>query len=87
MTPEERAELLEGCEQLANVHETGAQEGQTKVNKSFPKDGIHLCLSYSHQALKKKSACTLYALWRWIVICMSWMVANHSPSTMASVQI
>ncbi|CDS11182.1 hypothetical protein LRAMOSA03445 [Lichtheimia ramosa] len=30
MTPEERAELLEGCEQLANVHETGAQEGQTK---------------------------------------------------------
>lgn len=45
MTPEERAELLEGCEQLANVHETGAQEGQTKVNKSFPKDGIHLCLS------------------------------------------
>lgn len=35
MTPEERAELLEGCEQLANVHETGAQEGQTKVNKSY----------------------------------------------------
>lgn len=31
MTPEERAELLEGCEQLANVHESGAQEGQTKV--------------------------------------------------------
>lgn len=33
MTPEERAELLEGCEQLANVHESGAQEGQTKVRK------------------------------------------------------
>ncbi|KAI9319378.1 hypothetical protein BX666DRAFT_1467909 [Dichotomocladium elegans] len=30
LSPEERAELLEGCEALANVHESGAQEGQTK---------------------------------------------------------
>ena len=91
MTPEERAELLEGCEQLANVHATGAQEGQTKVLYIIMMAKMAHRLNHfiflSHLVLKKKSACTLYALLKSIVICTSWMVANHSPLTMASAQI
>ena len=31
MSPEERGKYLEGCETLADVHENGAHEGQTRV--------------------------------------------------------
>ncbi|KAI8138935.1 hypothetical protein BJV82DRAFT_660216 [Fennellomyces sp. T-0311] len=41
MTPEERAELLEGCEQLANVHETGAKDGQTRPPPLEQKIDLH----------------------------------------------
>jgi hypothetical protein len=35
MSPSERAEYLEGCEELANIHKLSAQEGQTEVCKTF----------------------------------------------------
>lgn len=31
MSPEERAEYLENCAELAQIHATGAHEGQTEV--------------------------------------------------------
>lgn len=31
MSPEERAEYLENCAELAQIHASGAHEGQTEV--------------------------------------------------------
>lgn len=41
LTPDERAELLEGCEELASAHATGAQEGQTQAPSLEKQVNLH----------------------------------------------